>query len=237
VRVRTGPLSQVQQGPKWQERATRKCPVYRALNSGETENRRHSRRSSRRATVAGRSVGESGNHWRPTESYASVQDLSLRFSKVQSGRSAQRASALSIVLSAVVRLEAIGDSRRPQRRDAIAGRSVGESGTHQQRAESCASVQDLSLKFSKVQSGRSAQRASALSIVLSALVRLEIVGALDGREGEQPSRVGQSAKAALTGNAQGRERPYRTSLSGSARPKVAGARNAQVPCLSCSQQW
>jgi hypothetical protein len=161
VSVRTGPLSQVQQGRKWQERATRKCPVYRALNSGETENRRHSRRSSRRATVAGRSVGEGGNHWRPTES--------------------------------------------------------------------CASVQDLSLRFSKAQSGRSAQRASDLPIVLSAMVRLEIVGAPEGRESEQPSRASQSMKAAITGDPQSRTRPYRTSLSGSARPKVAGARNAQVP--------
>ena len=36
--------------------------------------------------------------------------------------------------------------------------------------------------------------------MLSVVVRLEIVGALDGRHGEQPSRVGQSAKAAITGD-------------------------------------
>jgi hypothetical protein len=173
----------------------------------------------------------------PPLSMKSAQDFSLSFTRAESGRSAQRASALFIVLSAMMKLEVIGDSGRPQRRATIAGRSVGESGTHQQRAESYASVQDLSLRFSKAQSGRSAQRASALSIVLSTVVRLEIVGSLDGRDGEQPSRVGQSAKAAITGDPQSRARPYRTSLSGSARSKVAGARNAQVPCLSCSQQW
>jgi hypothetical protein len=121
-------------------------------------------------------------------------------------------------------------------RAAVAGRSVGEGATHQQSTESFASVQDLSLRFSKAESGRSAQRASALFIVLSAMVRLEIVGALDGRKGEQLSRAGQSAKAVLTNNAQSRARPYRTSLSGSARRKSAGARNAESPSLTGSLQ-
>jgi hypothetical protein len=58
VHVRTGPLSQVQQGPKWQERATRKCPVYRALSSGEAGSRRRfgetAKASTRRGPVSRR---------------------------------------------------------------------------------------------------------------------------------------------------------------------------------------
>ena len=59
---------------------------------------------------------------------------------------------------------------------------------------------------------RCAQCASALSIVLSAMVRPEVVGAPEGREDERLSRVTQSAKAAATGSPQSRARLYKAFL-------------------------
>jgi hypothetical protein len=58
-------------------------------------------------------------------------------------------------------------------------------------------------------------------------LRPQAVGGSAGRVGEQLSRAGPSVKALLTGRAQSRERLHRTSLSGSAGRKVAGARNAR----------
>jgi hypothetical protein len=55
----------------------------------------------------------------------------------------------------------------------------------------------------------------------------QAVGGSAGRMGGQLSRAGPSVKALLTGRAQSRERLHRTSLSGSAGRKVAGARNAR----------
>jgi hypothetical protein len=60
-------------------------------------------------------------------------------------------------------------------------------------------------------------------------LRPQAVGGAAGRVGEQLSRAGPSVKALLTRSAQNRERLHRTSLSGSAGRKVAGARNVQVP--------
>ncbi len=109
-------------------------------------------------------------------------------------------------------------------RPPLIGVAVVKTGNRWRSGESCAFSQDFSLSFAKAESGRSAQPASALFIVLSAVMKLEIVGTLEGREGERLSRVGPSAKAALTGNAQSRARPYRTSLSDYPGWKVAGAR-------------
>jgi hypothetical protein len=39
VTVRAGLLSQTRAGEKWQERATRKCPIHRAPNIHEAESR------------------------------------------------------------------------------------------------------------------------------------------------------------------------------------------------------
>jgi hypothetical protein len=76
---------------------------------------------------------------------------------------------------------------------------------------------------------RRAQRASALIHGLSAIMRPQAIGGSVGRMGEQRSRVGPSVKPALTGQAKGRERLHRTSLSGSARRKVAA--RATRKCL------
>jgi hypothetical protein len=60
---------------------------------------------------------------------------------------------------------------------------------------------------------RRAQRASALNHGLSAVMRRQTIGGSIGRVGDQRSRAGPSVKPALTGQAQGRERLHRASLS------------------------
>jgi hypothetical protein len=88
VRVRTGLLSQVVQGEKRQARATRKCPVYRALSGGEAGKHQRFGQAVRPTTVAGQPIAKGGNHRQPTESCASVQDFSLKLSRAESSRSA-----------------------------------------------------------------------------------------------------------------------------------------------------
>jgi hypothetical protein len=55
------------------------------------------------------------------------------------------------------------------------------------------------------------------------------IGSSRGRVGEQRSRAGPSVQPALTGQAQGRERLYRASLSGSAGRKVAARATRKCP--------
>jgi hypothetical protein len=53
---------------------------------------------------------------------------------------------------------------------------------------------------------RRTQRASALFVVLSAVVSLEVIGTPEGREGERLSRVGPSVKTGVTANTPSRTR-------------------------------
>jgi hypothetical protein len=60
-------------------------------------------------------------------------------------------------------------------------------------------------------------------------MRPQAIGGSTSRVGEYLSRDGPSAKTALTGHAQGRERLYKTSLPGSARRKVAARATRKCP--------
>ena len=73
-------------------------------------------------------------------------------------------------------------------------------------SESFTFVQGFSLSLPSADTGRRAKRESALHILLSAAVRLEVGGSPEGHEGELPSRAGPSAKSEAVASSQSRER-------------------------------
>ena len=75
------------------------------------------------------------------------------------------------------------------------GQPVGEGGNHWLYTESYAFVQGFSLSFTWTESGRSEQRASALTVAVSAMAWLKTVGGWECREAEWLSRVNQSVKS------------------------------------------
>jgi hypothetical protein len=73
---------------------------------------------------------------------------------------------------------------------------------------------------------RRAQRASALISVLPAVIGLKITGRSGRSQGRATVTGNESAKTIVTGCAQSRNHPYRTSLTDSGGRKVAG----RAPC-------
>ena len=108
VTVRLGLLSERLLGEEWQERATSKCPDYRDLGKRVAGSRRRPGESRMQAAIAAQPVGEGGNHRLYTESCTSVQGFSLSFTGTESGRSEQRASALTGAVSAMAWLKTVG---------------------------------------------------------------------------------------------------------------------------------
>ncbi len=78
---------------------------------------------------------------------------------------------------------------------AIVAQPVGEGGNHRLYTESCAFAQGFSLSFTGTESGRSEQRASALTVAVSAMAWLKTVGGWECREGERLSRGNHSVKS------------------------------------------
>ena len=136
---------------------------------------------------------------------------------------AQRASALSVVLSAIIGAKAIGGSNgRERRRWSRCGPSV--KATIVANAQSRARLHKASRSGEpRRKAAGAAQRASALSVVLSAIIGAKAIGGSNGRERRRWSRCGPSVKAASVANAQSRASLHKASRSGEPGRKAARA--------------